>query len=105
MQIEPFFKYSLLHLTSVMTALTSSWFQAIKRALLKKIKRVAHYCVFQRRSSMVGFQMASFPWEASLKDNLKDNPVSTALNQSDQGYSSGLFFFCSRALHAGKALS
>jgi hypothetical protein len=54
---------------------------------------------------MVGFQMASFPWEASLKDNLKDNPVSTALNQSDQGYSSGLFFFCSRAFHAGKALS
>jgi hypothetical protein len=50
---------------------------------------------------MVGFQMASFPWEALLKDN----PVSTALNQSDQGYSSGLFFFCSRAFHAGKALS
>lgn len=101
MQVEPFFKYSLLHLTSMMTALTSSWFQAIKRALLQKIKRVAHYCVFQRRSSMVRFKMASFPWEASLKDNL----VSTALNQSDQRHSSDLVSFYNRALHVRKALS
>jgi hypothetical protein len=36
---------------------------------------------------------------------IEGNSASTALNQSDQGCGSSLFFFCNRALHAGKALS